>query len=218
MHLHKNNLSSCSATQFPTAMDSNAEKDLIRQAMLLRQAHASFEGASSVSLSESNQEQLETSPQKKNSDPHSKSPMDRDPRLAVRTPYRNQPIYLAKNDMSLYSPNGIVPPANKWFHTPRIPGVIRIFQNQKAVVNRKDQITIELENLGSKAFTIRYNLRLEAVRCAERLAPFKCSLSGAAAFYLAHVEAFRKSCPRTTSTQSPEARTKNETWITSRAA
>lgn len=94
-------------------MDSNAEKDLIRQAMLLRQAHASFEGASSVSLSESNQQQLETSPQKKNSDPHNKSPMDRDPRLAVRTPYRNQPIYLAKNDMSLYSPNGIVPPAKK---------------------------------------------------------------------------------------------------------
>ena len=68
------------------------------------------------------------------------------------------------------------------------------FRTNKEAATRRDQILIELENLGNKAFAISDELRLEAVQCAERLAPFKGSLSDAVDFYLAHLEASRKSC------------------------
>ena len=68
------------------------------------------------------------------------------------------------------------------------------FRTKKEAATRRDQILIELENLGNKAFAISDKLRLEAVQCAERLAPFKGSLADAVDFYLAHLEASRKSC------------------------
>ena len=68
------------------------------------------------------------------------------------------------------------------------------FRTKKEAFTRKDQILIELENLGNKAFAISDELRLEAVQCAERLAPFKGSLSDTVDLYLAHLEASRKSC------------------------
>ena len=68
------------------------------------------------------------------------------------------------------------------------------FRTKKEAATRRDQILIELENLGNKAFAISDDLRLEAVQCAERLAPFKGSLTDAVDFYLAHLEASRKSC------------------------
>ena len=44
------------------------------------------------------------------------------------------------------------------------------FRTKKEAATRRDQILIELENLGNKAFAISDELRLEAVQCAERLA------------------------------------------------
>jgi len=70
----------------------------------------------------------------------------------------------------------------------------KFFRTKKEASTFKDQILIELENLGNKAFAISDDLRMEAVQCAERLAPFKGSLTDAVDFYLAHLEASRKSC------------------------
>ena len=70
----------------------------------------------------------------------------------------------------------------------------KFFRTKKEASTFKDQILIELENLGNKAFAISDELRLKAVQCAERLAPFKGSLTDAIDFYLAHLEASRKSC------------------------
>ena len=55
----------------------------------------------------------------------------------------------------------------------------RFFRTKKEASTFKDQILIELENLGNKAFAISDDLRMEAVQCAERLAPFKGSLTDA---------------------------------------
>ena len=68
------------------------------------------------------------------------------------------------------------------------------FRTKKEANTRRDQILIELENLGNKAFAISDDLRLEAVQCAERLAPFKHSLSDAVDFFMRHLEASRDSC------------------------
>ena len=68
------------------------------------------------------------------------------------------------------------------------------FRTKKEANTRRDQILIELENLGNKAFAISDDLRLEAVQCAERLAPFKHSLSDAVDFFIRHLEASRNSC------------------------
>ena len=70
----------------------------------------------------------------------------------------------------------------------------KFLRAKKEASTFKDQILIELENLGNKAFAISDELRLEAVQCAERLAPFKGSLSDAVDFYLTHLEASRESC------------------------
>ena len=68
------------------------------------------------------------------------------------------------------------------------------FKTKKEATTRQEQILVELENLGNKAFEIDDALRLEAVQCAERLAPFKHSLSDAVTFLISHLEASKKSC------------------------
>lgn len=87
-------------------------------------------------------------------------------------------------------------PTSKWVvsYTKDSKRRREFFRTKKEATTRQDQILIELENLGNKAFEISDDLRLEAVQCAERLSPFKGSLSEAVDFYLAHLEASRKSC------------------------
>ena len=68
------------------------------------------------------------------------------------------------------------------------------FKAKKEANSRRDQVQVELENLGNKAFEITDSLRLEAVQCAERLAPFKRGLSDAVDFFISHLEASKKSC------------------------
>ena len=87
-------------------------------------------------------------------------------------------------------------PTSKWDVDYRKNGkrTREFFRTKKEANTRRDQILIELENLGNKAFAISDDLRLEAVQCAERLAPFKHSLSDAVAFFMRHLEASRNSC------------------------
>ena len=93
---------------------------------------------------------------------------------------------------------------NQYKHSPTSKWVVSYYRNKercrefyrtkKEASTRQQQVVIELQNLGNKAFEISVELRLEAVECAERLAPFKASLSEAVSFYLAHLEASKKSC------------------------
>ena len=87
------------------------------------------------------------------------------------------------------------------------------FRTKKEAATRRDQILIELENLGNKAFAISDDLRLEAVQCAEQLAPFKCSLSDAVDFYLAHLEASRKFSAVQLFELLPEDGCKTKGWL-----
>ena len=60
-------------------------------------------------------------------------------------------------------------PTSKWVvsYTKDSKRRREFFRTKKEASTRQDQILIELENLGNKAFEISDELRLEAVRCAE---------------------------------------------------
>ena len=87
-------------------------------------------------------------------------------------------------------------PSSKWVvsYTKQGKRKREFFKAKKEANSRRDQVQVELENLGNKAFEITDSLRLEAVQCAERLAPFKRGLSDAVDFFISHLEASKKSC------------------------
>ena len=68
------------------------------------------------------------------------------------------------------------------------------FPTKAEAETRAEQVRIELQNLGAKAFEIGSSLRFEAMDCSAKLEPFGRTLTEAVDHFIAHLRATERSC------------------------